>query len=181
MTPRLHGIFVAVGTRGRFLWEEASPVFTRQGMVCKDVGNAAQMAWFPLRHIVEEVVGGFCEGWFEDLLLPANGEPLGPPVHGFLPEALPFTLGVTLLLDYEMGAEDARGVRRAKPQSDLGEFIGTFIADDALVAWCEADGERLMLVACKAPGLLWLGPGLTLGIDKGELCGAPRHLICFLW
>ena len=40
---------------------------------------------------------------------------------------------------------------------------------------------NLLMPCCKAPGLLWLGPGLTLGIDKGELCGAPRHLICFLW
>ena len=61
MATRLNSVFVAAGTRGRFLWEEANPIFTRRGMVCEDVGNAAQMAWFPLRHIVEEVAGGFGE------------------------------------------------------------------------------------------------------------------------
>jgi hypothetical protein len=58
---------------------------------------------------------------------------------------LPFALSIAPLLGYEVGAEDARGVRRAEPQSDLGKPIGPFVAEDALVAWCEADGERPVL------------------------------------
>ena len=146
MATRLNGVFVAAGTQGGFLRKEASPIFTRWGVVCEDVGNAAQMAWVPLRHIVEKVARGLCEGWLEGFLFLANGEPLGPPVHGIFPETLPFVLGVTFLLGYKVGAEDAWGVHRAEPQSDLGEFIGSFIADDALVAWCKTDGERPVVV-----------------------------------
>ncbi|KAF8709759.1 hypothetical protein AX14_013473 [Amanita brunnescens Koide BX004] len=99
-------------------------------MVCKDMGNAAQMAWVPLCHIVEEVLRGFREGGLEGFLLPTNGEPLGPPVCGIFPEALPFALGIASLFGYEMGAEDARGVRRAMPQSDLGELVGSFVSEE---------------------------------------------------
>ena len=108
MATHLDGVFVAAGTRGRFLWEEAASVFTRWGVICEDVGNAAQMARVPLRHIVEEVACGLREGWLEGFLLPANGEPLGPPVCGIFPEALPLGPGI-------MGG---------KPGSDSGQILG---------------------------------------------------------
>ena len=97
MTPRLQGVFVAAGTCGGLVWEEPCPIFTRRGVICKDVGNAAQMAWVPLCHIVKSVAGGLCEGGLEDLLVSANGEPLGPPVCNILPALLPIALGAALV------------------------------------------------------------------------------------
>ena len=93
VSPRLQGVFVAVGTRGWLVWKEPCSVFARRGMVREDVGDAAQVACIPFRHIVKEVAGVFCEGWFEDLLLSANREPLGPPVCDIFPALLPFVLG----------------------------------------------------------------------------------------
>ena len=57
MAPRLQGVFVAVGTRGGFVREEPSSIFTRRGMVREDMGDAAQVTCFPFRHIVKEVAG----------------------------------------------------------------------------------------------------------------------------
>ena len=82
MPPRLQGVFVAAGTCGGLVWKESGPVFTCRGVVREDVGDAAQVACFPFRHVVKEIAGVFCEGRFEHLLLSANGEPLGPPVCG---------------------------------------------------------------------------------------------------
>ena len=61
MTPRLQGVFVAAGTCGGFVWEESGPIFTRRGVVREDMGDAAQVACIPFRHIVEEVTGGLSE------------------------------------------------------------------------------------------------------------------------
>ena len=80
VSPRLQGVFVTAGTRGRFVREKPRSVFTRRGVICQDVGDAAQMAWVPLGHIVKPVAGGLRERRFEDFLVSANGEPLGPPV-----------------------------------------------------------------------------------------------------
>ena len=98
MPPCLQGIFVAVGACGGFAREKSCPVFTRGGVVREDMGNAAQMTCFPFRHIVKEVAGVLSEGGFEDLLLSANGEPLGPPVRSVLPAPLPIVLGAAPVL-----------------------------------------------------------------------------------
>ena len=93
VSSRLQGVFVAVGTCGWLVWKEPCPVFTRRGVVREDMGDAAQVACIPFRHIVKEVAGVLCEGGLEDFLLSANWEPLGPPVRGILPALLPIVLG----------------------------------------------------------------------------------------
>ena len=98
VSPRLQGIFVAAGTCGGFVWEKSGPVFTRGGVICKDVGDAAQVACLPFRHVVKEIAGVLGEGRFECFLLSADGEPLGPPVCGILPALLPFVLGAASVL-----------------------------------------------------------------------------------
>ena len=98
VTPRLQGIFVAMGTRSGFAWEESCSIFTRRGVICQDVGDAAQVARVPFRHIVKEITGGLGKRRLEDLLLSANGEPLGPPVRDILPSLLPIVLGTALVL-----------------------------------------------------------------------------------
>ena len=91
-----------MGARGGFVREESCPIFTRWGVICEDMGDAAQVACFPFRHVVKEIAGVFCEGRLEDFLLSANREPLGPPVRGVLPALLPIVLGVALVLRQEM-------------------------------------------------------------------------------
>ena len=59
--PRLQGVFVASGTRGGFVWEKSGPVFTRRGVVREDMGDAAQVACIPFRHIVKKITGGLSE------------------------------------------------------------------------------------------------------------------------
>ena len=95
---------------------------------------------------MEKVAGRFGERRLEHLLFLTNGEPLGSPVCDILPEVLPFVLGIALLLGYKVGAEDAWGIRRAKPQSGLGELISAFVTDDALMARRKVDGERVTVV-----------------------------------
>ena len=40
-----------------------------------------------------------------------------------------------------MGAKDEGGVRRAKPQSGFSELVRSLVADDAFVAWSEANSK----------------------------------------
>ena len=96
--PRLQGVFVAMGTRGWLVWKEPCSIFTRRGVIRKDMGDAAQVACIPFRHVVKEVAGVLCEGGLENFLLSANWEPLGPPVCSILPAPLPIVLGAALVL-----------------------------------------------------------------------------------
>ena len=77
------------------------------------------MAWVPLCRIVEKVAGRLGEGRLENFLFPVDGEPLGPPVCGILPETLPFVLSIVFLLGYKMGVEDARGFVGQSPNLAL--------------------------------------------------------------
>ena len=104
------------------------------------------MAWFPFCQIVEEVPCGLGKGRLECFLLPANREPLGPPVCNVAPQALPFSFGLALLGCDEVGAEDRRGVRRAKPQPGFSEAVGTFISWYAFMARGKSDSEAATFV-----------------------------------
>ena len=64
---------------GWLIWEESHSVFTRRGVVGDGIGDAAQAAWVPMRHIVKEVSSVFGVTWFEYLFLSTDGEPLGAP------------------------------------------------------------------------------------------------------
>ena len=61
MAPRLQGVFVTAGTRRGFVREEPCSVFARRGVIGEDMGDAAQAACFPFRHIVKPVAGGLRE------------------------------------------------------------------------------------------------------------------------
>ena len=93
-----------MGAVGRLCWKEARPVFTRQGMVGLGVGNVAQAACVPTRHIVEEVPGCFGAAGLEDFLLPAYGEPLGAPVRSIFKQACPCIGLFALVVVDEVGA-----------------------------------------------------------------------------
>ena len=62
-------------------WEETKAVFTCRGMICDGVDDAAQVAWVPFGHIVEEIVHVLGCAVLEDFLLLTYGEPLGAPVR----------------------------------------------------------------------------------------------------
>ena len=146
MLPRLQGVFVAVGTRGWIVWKESCSIFTRRGVIREDMGDAAQVAGIPFRHIVKEIARVFCEGGLENLFLSANWEPLGPPVCSILPAPLPIMLGAAPVLRKEVRSKDLRGVRRAKPQPGFGELVRSLVTGDALVAWGKPDSEGALWV-----------------------------------
>ena len=73
-------------------------------MVGHGVGNAAQAACIPARHIVEEVPSRLSAAGFEDLLLPAYGEPLGAPVRSIFKQVCPYVRLFTLVIIDKVGA-----------------------------------------------------------------------------
>ena len=83
-------------------WEEPQSVFTRGGVVGHGIGNAAQAACVPARHIVKEVSRRFGVTGFEGLLLSAYGEPLGAPVRSIFEQACPCVGLFTLVVVNEM-------------------------------------------------------------------------------
>ena len=113
MRSCLQGSAVAAWTVGGVVRKEAGPVFTHRGVIGDDVSYAAQMAWFPFGQVVEEVACVLGEGRPESLLLPSDGEPLGPPVRMIAEALLPLLFVGGALLADEVGAQDLGGVRRA--------------------------------------------------------------------
>ena len=90
MRSCLQGSAVAARAFSGVVREEASPVFTRGGVIGDDVGYAAQMAsFFPFGETVEKVARVFGERRFEAFLFSADREPLGPPVRMIAKAALP--------------------------------------------------------------------------------------------
>ena len=78
-----------MGAVGRLFRKETQSVFTRGGVIGYGIGNAAQAACIPTRHIVKEVSCRFGVARFEGLLLSAYGEPLGAPVRSIFKQARP--------------------------------------------------------------------------------------------
>ena len=85
----MQGSAVTAWTFGSVVREETGPVFARGGVVSDGVGYATQMACFPFGQIMEKVAGVFGERRLKALLLPADGEPLGPPVRVIAEALLP--------------------------------------------------------------------------------------------